>query len=84
VKHFIYIIYSKNSDRYYIGFTKELDVRLQRHNTHHKGYTGKSNDWELKHSEEYPSKTKALQREKELKKWKSRKRIEELISASNK
>ena len=84
MKHYIYIIFSNILDKFYIGVTKNLEDRLQKHNSHHKGYTGKANDWKLMHFEEYYTKIEALKREKELKSWKSRKRLKELISKSDK
>lgn len=77
---YVYILYSKNIDKYYIGFTEDLNARIYKHNNKHRGFTASSNDWELKHSEEYNSKQEAINREKEIKNWKSRKMIEKLIN----
>ncbi|MFD2541303.1 GIY-YIG nuclease family protein [Lacinutrix gracilariae] len=77
---FTYILYSRLLDRYYVGYTCDvLQERLRKHNTNHKGYTGKSNDWEIVCSENYASKTEAYSREREIKSKKSRKYIEYLI-----
>jgi putative endonuclease len=53
-----------------------MQEQLRRHNSNHKGFTGKVADWELKFSEVFPDKTVAIVREKEIKSWKSRKKIE--------
>jgi putative endonuclease len=75
-----YIVYSPSRDRYYIGFTSdELTERIKKHNTNHKGFTGKTGDWILRYKEIFPSKEEAQQREKEIKAWKSRILIEKLI-----
>ena len=75
-----YILYSLVRDRYYIGFTSgDLSERLRKHNTAHGGFTGKVLDWEVVYHEIFPEKSLALQREREIKKWKSRKMIEALI-----
>lgn len=75
-----YIIYSRNSDRYYVGSTAgAMSERLRRHNSNHKGFTGRSNDWELKYFEGFDTVSAARKREQEVKGWKSRKRIERLI-----
>lgn len=67
-------------DKYYVGGTSQtLTDRLRRHNSNHSGYTGKANDWTIKHYEKFNTKQEALAREKEIKDWKSRKRIEGLI-----
>lgn len=76
-----YIIYSKTLDKYYIGFTADIVSRLQRHNQKGKGFTGKENDWQLVYKEEFASKAEAYLREREIKKWKSRKKIIALIGS---
>ncbi|GAB3235918.1 GIY-YIG nuclease family protein [Algoriphagus aestuariicola] len=77
---FFYILYSSSADRFYVGHTCEkLEERLRKHNSNHKGFTGKKNDWNLVYSEEFGSKSDAYKREREVKSWKSKKRIEELI-----
>ncbi|MBN1637413.1 MAG: GIY-YIG nuclease family protein, partial [Ignavibacteriales bacterium] len=53
--------------------------RLKKHNSNHKGFTGKTNDWKIVYSEIFQTKEKAYAREREVKKWKSRKKIETLI-----
>jgi putative endonuclease len=68
-------------DRYYIGSTADdLEERLRRHNSNHKGFTGTANDWTYFHIEEFPSKEEAFKREKEIKSKKSRKYIQSLKS----
>jgi putative endonuclease len=65
---------------YYVGYTGDIMLeRLRKHNSNHKGYTGKTNDWELYWSQEFSSKSNAILREKEIKNWKSRKMIEKLV-----
>ena len=80
---FAYILYSPSIDKYYIGHTCDLlPERLRKHNANHKGFTGKANDWQFALTEEYKSKSEAYRRELQIKKWKSRKRIEALIKES--
>ena len=75
-----YILYSELRDRYYIGYTGDIIAeRLRRHNSDHKGFTGRAGDWILKYSEQYNTKELAYKREREVKGWKSRGRIEFLI-----
>ena len=76
----IYILYSSIRNRYYIGYTgDDIIERLRKHNSNHKGFTGGIADWKIVYSEIYESKDQAMKREKEIKKWKSRKLIEALI-----
>jgi len=78
----IYILYSSTRDRYYVGHTGDsLQERLRKHNSDHKGYSGKVGDWQIVYTESYSTKSAAYQREREIKSWKSRKRIEILIAS---
>jgi len=77
--YYFYILYSEQLDKFYIGHTNNLEERLKKHNTNHKGFTGKTNDWGIVYSEGFDTKTDAYAREREVKNWKSRKRINELI-----
>ncbi|MBD3628710.1 GIY-YIG nuclease family protein [Cyclobacterium sp.] len=82
--HF-YILFSETKNRFYIGATCDhLDQRVRRHNANHKkGFTGHQNDWMIVYSEAFPSKQQAFDREREVKGWKSRKKIIDLISSQN-
>ena len=78
---YFYILYSKLADKFYIGHTTEtVDERLRKHNSNHKGFTGKFNDWKIVHVEPLASKENAYKREREVKAWKSRQRIEQLVA----
>ncbi|MBX9887429.1 MAG: GIY-YIG nuclease family protein [Flavobacteriaceae bacterium] len=78
---YVYILYSKSIDKFYIGYTvMELSERLRRHLSSHKGFTGRAKDWEVVYFELTGDKTKAILREKEIKNWKSSVKIIELIS----
>ncbi|MFN8143949.1 MAG: GIY-YIG nuclease family protein [Bacteroidia bacterium] len=41
-----------------------MEERLRKHNSNHKGYTGKFNDWEIAHIEEFENKMLAYARER--------------------
>ena len=79
--HYIYILYSEVLDRYYIGSTKDISKRIEKHLQSKKGFTSRAKDWKLKYSEVFDEKSDALKRERQIKSWKSRKLIEELISS---
>ena len=76
---FVYILYSNHLDKYYVGYTSNLKKRLTEHNNGVSLYTAKASDWLLKYSEQLPDRISATNREKEIKKKKSRKYIEWLI-----
>jgi len=75
----VYIIYSSSKDKFYIGFTSDLAERIIRHNQKNKGFTGNTKDWTIVYTEEYSTKPEALSREKQIKSWKSKIKIQELI-----
>ena len=78
--YFTYILFSKSLNKYYIGSTSDIQERIRKHNSNHKGFTGKTNDWELVYTEKFDSIQKARFREKQIKNWKSRIMIEKLIN----
>ena len=78
--YYFYILYSKALDQYYKGHTNDLEGRLRRHNSSHKGYTGKSDDWIVVYQEVFKLKSEAYSRERQVKLWKNRTRIERLIA----
>jgi putative endonuclease len=80
MKFYVYIIYSAELNKYYIGYTTDLNKRLNEHNSGISTYTAKANDWILKYNEPFDSRERAMNREKEIKKKKSRKYIEWLIA----
>ena len=77
--YYVYILYSELLDKYYIGSSKDIQGRLERHLQNHKGFTARAKDWRLVYKEAYVTKLDALARERQIKKWKSRKKIEDLI-----
>ena len=78
--YLVYIIYSATLDQFYIGHTGNLIDRLFRHNNSGSKATKKTNDWILKYTEEFSTKSEAAKRELDIKKKKSRKYVEWLIT----
>jgi putative endonuclease len=76
----VYILFSACLDRFYIGCTAgDLKDRLTKHLATHRGFTGKVKDWVIAYKEVYASKEEAFRRERQLKAWKSKIRIQQLI-----
>ncbi|HLD69628.1 MAG TPA: GIY-YIG nuclease family protein [Candidatus Omnitrophota bacterium] len=78
IRYFVYILQSKNG-KYYTGYTTDLNRRMEQHKT------GKGSKFvrgfgfkKLLYHESYNTKSKALKREAELKRW-SRSEKETLI-----
>jgi len=83
MKYLVYILFSAQLDRYYIGHTGEpMAERLRKHLSTHSGYTSKAKDWSLVWTEEYARKQDAYARELEIKSKKSKKYIQNLISSA--
>lgn len=78
--YFTYIIKSKITDRYYIGETDNLQRRITLHNEGNSISTKAYIPWEIVYFEKFDTRTEAMKREKQLKKMKSKKYIEWLIS----
>ena len=78
----VYILYSEHLDGYYIGSTSDVEGKLRRHLSNYKGYTSRAKDWRIVYTESFSTKELALLRERELKSWKSRKLIANLISSA--
>ena len=45
---YVYIIYSLELNRYYVGYTSDVIKRLAEHNTGISTFTAKAGDWELR------------------------------------
>ena len=79
----VYILFSETKNRFYIGFTSDMQQRIMRHNQKSKGFTGYVNDWKIVYTEKYNSKEEAYTREQQIKSWKSRIKIQKLINDSD-
>ncbi len=77
---FTYILYSSQLDRYYIGHTEQsLQERILKHLSDHSGFTSKAKDWQLVLQKSFDSKAETYKYERQIKGWKSRRAIENLI-----
>ena len=81
-KYFVYILQSKKNGSYYVGYTNDLNKRVAKHNLGGTASTRPYKPWKLVYFEEFSTKTEALKREKQIKKYKSRKYIENLIKSA--
>lgn len=81
---YVYILKSEVLRKYYVGHTcDELLSRLRRHNSQHKGFTGRASDWVVVYHENFGDKETAYRREREIKSWKSSAKIEKLIGSEH-
>ncbi|MCD8528641.1 MAG: GIY-YIG nuclease family protein [Chitinophagales bacterium] len=72
-------------DKYYIGESSNVDNRLDLHNNHYykRAYSSISDDWTIVLQYECNSKKEAIYLERFIKRMKSRKFIEKIITESN-
>ena len=75
----VYILFSKKIDKYYVGACTDLDRRFYEHNLGRSKFTSTGIPWELVYTEEWEDLVLAKQRELKIKKMKSRVYIQELI-----
>ena len=64
---YVYILQSGVDESFYIGFTENLEKRLNQHNNGESSYTSRKIPWKLVYFEEYNTKTDAIKRERFLK-----------------
>jgi putative endonuclease len=77
---YLYILYSPFHDRYYTGYTNDLQKRLEQHNgSEFFGYTSKFKPWIVKAVFTTPDRSSALKAEFFIKNQKTRAILEKLI-----
>lgn len=77
--HFVYILFSKIKDKYFVGATDNVELAVNNQNK--KGFGGQHGDWTLVYQEKFEDGAAALRRSKELKYRQSKKSIETLIDS---
>ena len=77
---YVYILQSLKDQSYYIGQTKNVSNRLERRNRRRQSATRSKVPWELIYTEPFPTRSQAVRRELEIKSWKSRQAIKELLN----
>ncbi|HEY8897421.1 MAG TPA: GIY-YIG nuclease family protein [Niastella sp.] len=76
----VYVLYSEQFDKIYVGFTNDLHNRFKSHNElGKKGWTIKFRPWAILHTESFETKAAAMDREKQLKSAQRRTFIRELL-----
>ncbi len=67
--YYLYVLYSTNHKRFYVGCTENLKNRLEQHNQGETYWTKRYKPWTLLYFEGYRSKLDAMKREKQLKRF---------------
>ena len=85
LSYFVYVLVSESTGSRYIGQTNDLARRLERHNSPDrfgKRFTAKdAGPWKLVHTEEFASRSEAMQRERWLKSGVGREWLDEMLDA---
>jgi len=77
--YWVYILYSDSSDKFYIGYTSNLEGRLEAHNhEENSGWTRSYAPWRLVYSESFLSRRDAMSRERRLKSFKNKELIRKI------
>jgi len=79
--YYVYILYSASLDKYYVGSTADVEMRVERHNAGWGRFTKGGIPWKLMYTETCSTQSEALQRERGIKRQKDRRYIEHLIQA---
>ena len=77
--YYTYILESIKNGGYYVGSTSNLKSRLKKHNKGDVKSTRFNRPWKIIYAEIYSSRKEAEKREKQIKTWKSRDFIQNLI-----
>jgi putative endonuclease len=80
--YYVYILYSEKCDRYYIGYSEDLEARLDRHNRGMVTATKNCRPYLINASKIFPTEVEARKEELRLKKQKSRKYLESLAQGN--
>ncbi|WP_420832384.1 GIY-YIG nuclease family protein [Paraflavitalea pollutisoli] len=80
-KFYVYVLQSLKDFSFYIGQCDDLDCRMSKHTDGLSQYTSGKGPWRLRYFECFKSRSEAILREKAIKKKKSRKYIEWLVSS---
>jgi len=77
----VYILRSKVNASYYIGSCEDIEKRIYLHNNGFVKSTKRYKPWGLVYQEEYRSLSEARRRELQIKSWKKRAAIENLMKS---
>jgi putative endonuclease len=80
--YYVYILESLQDGSFYIGFSTDVNRRLDEHNSGESKYTRTKVPWKVVYIEEHESKMKALKREKFLKAQRNREFYQRLINSN--
>ena len=78
--YYLYILESISSGKFYVGYSENPERRLEFHNSIEKGFTSRYRPWKIVYTKVYYTKKEAMEAERLVKGWKSRKKVIELVN----
>lgn len=75
----VYILQSESSDKFYIGYTSNIEDRLNRHNGNREKSTKHKGPWKIVYMEVFTNRNTAMRREKIIKSYKGGKEFKKLL-----
>ena len=79
----VYILRSGTTQKFYIGCTARLTIRVAEHQRGQTASTRGRGPWVLVYEEQFDTLAEARGRERQLKSWKSHRSLQDLIQTSN-
>ena len=79
MKYFVYILYSEEHNKIYIGYTNNIERRIREHNSGKSAYTKKYKPWRIVYTEEYENEIDARSKERYYKSAAGRRKIKKII-----
>ena len=67
MKHFVYVLYSSEFERFYVGMSSDVSRRLKQHNLGLVKSTKSFKPWKIQYTEKFNTSVEARKREKYLK-----------------
>ncbi len=81
MKYWVYILKSLNYDKTYVGFTNNLERRLNEHNSGKTIFTNKYKPWKIVYKEEALDRITARKREKYFKSSAARRKLKSILNS---
>ena len=77
---YVYLLKSDVDATFYVGYTENLEQRLEQHNSGESKYTSRKITWKLVYFEHFETKSEALKRELFLKKQRNKEFYQRLVN----
>jgi len=75
-----YILYNEKNDRYYIGHTNNLEIRLKQHSDGRNSWANRYRPWMVVYKNSHFTRAEAMKEERYLKSLKNKKRVRDYIA----